>query len=53
MVATRAQVDLLDDYFLSYGLDPDTGYRPQDVLAKQPDRVVAAAADEREAVAHG
>lgn len=29
------------------------GKRPQDVLAKQPDRVIAAAADEREAVAHG
>ncbi|NDZ13833.1 hypothetical protein C7T35_33830 [Variovorax sp. WS11] len=29
------------------------GKRPQDVLAKQPDRVIAAAADEQEAVAHG
>ena len=29
------------------------GKRPQDVLAKQPDRVIAAAADEQEAVEHG
>lgn len=29
------------------------GKRPQDVLAKQPDRVAAAAADELEAVEHG
>lgn len=29
------------------------GRRPQDVLAKQSDRVIAAAADEQEAVAHG
>jgi hypothetical protein len=29
------------------------GKRPQDVLAKQPDRVIAAAADELAAVAHG
>lgn len=29
------------------------GERPQDVLAKQPDRVIAAAVDEQEAVAHG
>ena len=29
------------------------GKRPQDVLAKQPDRVIASAADEQEAVAHG
>lgn len=29
------------------------GKRPQDLLATQPDRVLAAAADEQEAVAHG
>lgn len=29
------------------------GKRPQDLLAKQPDRVIAAAVDEQEAVAHG
>ena len=29
------------------------GKRPQDVLAKQPDRVIAAAVDELEGVVHG
>lgn len=29
------------------------GKRPQDVLARQPERVIAAAVDEREGVAHG
>lgn len=77
------------DYFPSYGLDPDSGYRPRkaiasiiqtfgeskdswglsywfmsansylggkaprDCLAKEPERVIAAAADEREGVLHG
>jgi hypothetical protein len=77
------------DYFPSYGLDPQSGYRPRkamaqvlavlgdskdgwglsywfmsansflggkrprDLMAAEPDRVIAAAADEREGVLHG
>lgn len=77
------------DYFPSYGLDPQSGYRPRkamarildtfadskdgwglsywfmsansflggkrprDLLASEPERVIAAAADEREGVLHG
>lgn len=46
-----------DDWGLAYWFASDNsflgGKRPQDLLAEQPERVIAAAEDERQGVAHG